>query len=385
MFGRDAINYHVMKKQGLIEPFATPAEALNALGVIDANLLPAAYYALFIRSKNSAAAAIAREVQAGRRMARVPGLKGALQVVPRELMPHVYSFTKDDREDRAKAALASWGIESSEYKLTRQAIRDSLGDKEKTLSQLKNSLPANMVREVTRRRGKRVEKSTNIAVVAQALWQRWELLRGGVGRNPFEDPGRYSLFERRFGVMNLDEPRANALQALARLYVERYGPASAEDFAWWAGLTKGDAAAAFEQMAAFEKAAGIVPFEIQGIEGKFYVAGIESPDSDKRMSFPVRLPGTDDPFVKAYSHRSRFVPSLYQGNVIAKFGEALPVVLIDGIVHGFWSLDGRTCVVELVAGPESREGEIKAAAENAGRFFTGGPVDVIFSAFRHKA
>jgi hypothetical protein len=379
MFGRDAINYHLMKKQGLVEPCASPAEALNALGVLDATILPAALYGLFIRSKNSSAAAVAREVQSGRRMARVPGLKGTLQVVPRELMTHVYSFTKDDREDRAKAALVSWGIQGGEYKLTRQAIRDSLGDKEKTLSQLKTSLPANMSRDVTRRRGKRVEKSTNIAIVAQAMWQRWELLRGGVGRNPFEDPGRYSLFERRFGVMSLDEPRANALQALARLYVERYGPVSAEDFAWWAGLKKGDAASVFEQMN------GIVPFPIQGIEGKFYVAGIESPDTGRQPSFPIRLLATDDPYVKAYSHRGRFVPSLYQSSVIEKFGEASPVVLIDGIVHGFWSLDGKTCVVEMVAGPEGDERDIRASAESAGQFFAGGPVDVIFTAFRQKA
>jgi hypothetical protein len=379
MFGRDAINYHLMKKQGLVEPYPTPAEALNALGVMDAMILPAALYGLFIRSKNSSAAAIAREVQSGRRMARVPGLKGTLQIVPRELMPHVYTFTKDDREDRARAMLASWGIESGEYKLTRQAIRDSLGDKEKTLSQLKSSLPANMARDVTRRRGRRLEKSTNIAIVAQAMWQRWELLRGGVGRNTFEDPGRYSLFERRFGVMNLEEPRADAIQGLARTYIERYGPASPEDFAWWAGLTKGDAAALFEQMS------GIVPFGVQGIEGRFYVAGIESPESGRQMPFPVRMLATDDPYAKAYSHRGRFVPQLYQSSVITKFGESSPVVLIDGIVHGFWSLDGRTCVIEMVAGPEGNEREIRAAAESVGRFFTGGPVDIIFTAFRQKA
>ncbi|HEY3274521.1 MAG TPA: winged helix DNA-binding domain-containing protein [Methanocella sp.] len=379
MFGRDAINYHLMKKQGLIDPYPTPAEALNALGVIDAMILPAALYSLFIRSKNSSAAAIAREVQSGRRMARVPGLKGALQIVPRDLMTHVYTFTKDDREDRARAMLTSWGIEAGEYKLTRQAIRDSLGDKEKTLSQLKNSLPANMARDVERRRGRRVEKSTNIAIVAQAMWQRWELLRGGIGRDTFEDPGRYSLFERRFGVMNLDEPRTDAIQGLARTYIERYGPTSPEDFAWWAGMKKGDATAVFEQMS------GIVPFEIQGIEGRFYVAGIESPEAGRQLPFPARLLPTDDPYVKAYSHRGRFVPQLYQSSVITKFGESSPVVLIDGIVHGFWSIDGRTCVVEMVAGPEGNERAIRAAAENVGRFFTGGPVDIIFTAFRQKA
>ena len=41
-------------------------------------------------------------------------------------------------------------------------------------------------------------------------------------------------------------------------------------------MTKGDAAAIFEQMN------GIVPFEIQGIEGKFYVAGSESPEAGRQ-------------------------------------------------------------------------------------------------------
>jgi hypothetical protein len=39
----------------------------------------------------------------------------------------------------------------------------------------------------------------------------------------------------------------------------------------------------------------------------------------------------------------------------------------------------------MVAGPEGHEREIKAAAEGAGLFFTGGAVDVIFTAFRQKA
>jgi hypothetical protein len=42
-------------------------------------------------------------------------------------------------------------------------------------------------------------------------------------------------------------------------------------------------------------------------------------------------------------------------------------------------------VIELVAGPEGNEREIRAAAESVGRFFTDGPVDVIFTAFRQKA
>jgi hypothetical protein len=115
MYGRDAINFHVMKKQGLAEPFDSPLEALKALLLIDSSVLPAAYYNLFIRSRGSSSAAIAREVQSGRRIARVIGLKGIPQVVPREVMPHVYSLTKADREGRALVMLHSWGIDDGEY------------------------------------------------------------------------------------------------------------------------------------------------------------------------------------------------------------------------------------------------------------------------------
>jgi hypothetical protein len=380
MYGRDAINFQVMKKQGLAEPFGSPIEALKALLLIDASVLPAAYYNLFIRSKGSNPAAISREIQSGRRMARVIGLKGVPQIVPREMMPHVYSLTKVDREGRAIVMLRGWGIDDGEYERIRHTIIDVLGEKEKTLSQLKNSLPATMSRDVTRRRGKSIEKSTNIAIVAQAMYQRWELLRGGVGRNTFEDPGRYSTFERRFGIMKLDESHPDAVTALARAYVSEYGPASSEDFAWWAGMTKGEAAKAFEQMN------GMAPVEIEGIPGRFFTpeneaASLESlPHNPRNISMLM----TDDPYVKAYANRARFMPPLYEGTVITKFGESTPVVLIDGVVHGLWSMSGKTCVVEMVAGPGDSEDEIRDEAADVGRFFTGGAVDVVFTAHREK-
>jgi hypothetical protein len=70
--------------------------------------------------------------------------------------------------------------------------------------------------------------------------------------------------------------------------------------------------------------------------------------------------------------------------VITKFGESTPVVLIDGVVHGLWSMSGKTCVVEMVAGPGDSEGKIRDEAADAGRFFTGGAVDVVFTAHREK-
>jgi hypothetical protein len=296
------------------------------------------------------------------------------------MMSHVYSLTKADREGRALVMLRGWGIDEGEYERVRRTILDVLGDKEKTLPQVKNSLPSSMSRDVTRRRGKRLEKSTNIAIVAQAMYQRWELLRGGVGRTPFEDPGRYSTFERRFGVLKLEESRGDAVAALARAYVARYSPCSSEDFAWWAGMTKGEAASAFEQLT------GLAPAEIEGIPGRFVMPASEigSLEPRPRVSEAIRMLMTDDPYVKAYANRARFMPPLYEGTVITKFGESAPVVLVGGVVHGLWSMSGKTCVVEMVAGPGDSEATIRAEAARAGRFFASGAVDVVFTAHREK-
>ena len=368
MHSKDAVNYNVMERQGLIEPFKGPAEAMRALGLIDASLLPATYYALFIRSKNVGPAAIAEEAQAGRHMARLPGLKGTLQLISREMMSSVYSFTQEDREDRARALLRGWGIGPDEHDRVRQAIIAALGGKEKTLPQLKNSLPASLPREIARRRGKRLERSTNIAVVAQAMGQRWELLRGGVGRSPFEDPGRYSLFERRFGRMRPDGSKSEALGALARHYVDRYGPASAEDFSYWTGAPAGDA------RRALELTPGISQVEIEAVPGTFFIAE-DALKSLHAETFPVRLLASDDPYVKAYAQRGRFVPAPYSGAIMGRFGESASVVLVDGMVGGTWRLEDDKCQVDLFSGPVSKEKEVRMAAEAAGRFFTGKAVE----------
>jgi hypothetical protein len=66
---------------------------------------------------------------------------------------------------------------------------------------------------------------------------------------------------------------------------------------------------------------------------------------------------------------------------MTKFGESKSVVLVNGMVRGTWSLEKDrltyVCRVEWHDGhPEVPAGLVEATALDAGRFYTGGEVEV---------
>ena len=306
------------------------------------------------------------------------GLKGNLQVVLVELLPALFAASSQSREARAMALLEGWGIADDEYRQVSAAIIEALGSKEKTLSQLKNGLKPGVSRDIIRSRGKAKERSTNVAVVATAMWERWELLRGGIGREPGEDPGRYSLFSRRFG-MKLDIDRREALKKLTGQFIAAYGPVCAEDIAWWLGILTKEAATLID-------AKTVERMTIEGVTGDYFMAAGEVIKDLKPSVNVVMLP-VDDPYVKAYTRRERIVPELYLDRVIMRFGESNSTVLVNGTVAGTWHMDhetdGEVVHVEMF-GPtaESVDTAIESAAAAVGRFLTGGDVAVSISVYK---
>lgn len=371
MYTRAEINRHVMGRLGLATPRDSPLQALKDVLLLDAGSLINAYYALSLRTKAFDAAAFTKALQASPRAARLPGLKGAVQAVPRELMPYVYSVTRDEREQKAQSLLKAWGIGRDEYERMGAAILAALDDKEKTLPQLKHSLPPGMSRDVAKGRGRGRERSTSAAIVAQALWTKWELLRGGIGRDPAEDPGRYSMFERRFDNKMLKAGKEESITKLATAYVGQYGPVSAADLAWWLGIRPEDAGKLLGRLDNAEEA------QVEGLEGPFYVSKgliLEQPGQQ-----PLTFLGADDPYVKAYADRRRFIPAGYEGAALTRFGESAPAVVVDGEMRGVWGLKGDECAVEMFEGTAFDERQVVTAAIRAGWFFNGVNVDVTVS------
>ncbi|BAI60291.1 conserved hypothetical protein [Methanocella paludicola SANAE] len=371
MLEKEAVNFFVMAKSHL-----TPDSRLDSAGAVlrdmialDANNLDDAYFSLYLRVKRFDVVALEKGMYRGTSMARVKGLKNYMQVIPQEFLPAVYAVSKKDREAAARNLLSTWGIAEDEYRKVGSKVLESLDGKEKTLVQLKKGLSP-VSRDIVR---KKKEKATNVSIVAQAMQDRWLLLRGGIGRHPGENPGRFSAFKERF-KMKLDVGRDEALSLLAKRYVKSYGPVGAEDLAWWLGVTKSEASWALDSLDSAEAV------DVEGVPGRLFIDKRDESLIDGKFMEPsvVFLP-RDDPYVKAYYNDGRFVPEGH--DAMTKFGESKSVVLVNGTVWGTWSLEKDrmtfVCRVEWFDGhPEVPAERVEAAALDAGRFYTGGEVEV---------
>jgi hypothetical protein len=373
MLEKDAVNRHIMSKSHLLPErrLDSVGAILRDLAVLDANNLEDAYFSLYLRTKSFNVQAFEKGLYKGTSMARVKGLKNYMQVIPVEYLPAVYAVTKADREAAARNLLRTWGVDNDEYGKVESKILEKLGDKEKTLVQLKKDV-ASVSRDIVK---KKKEKAMNVSIVAQAMMDRWILLRGGIGRHPGDNPGRFSAFKERFN-MKLEMERDVAILTLARLYFREYGPATAGDLAWWMGITLGEASSAVDKLE------GLAQVEISGVGGQFFMLKNDELTAQESASGrPVIFLPRDDPYVKAYYDEARFVPPGH--NVMTKFGESASAVLIDGTVWGTWVVEKETlrdvCSVRMFEGHPDTNGlkdNIKKAAEQAGFFYMGKPVEV---------
>jgi hypothetical protein len=371
MLDKEAVNFFIMSKGHLLPDtrLDSVGAVLRDLIVLDANNLDDAYFSLYLRVKRFDVVALEKGLYRGTSMARVKGLKNYMQFIPQEFLPAIYTVTKKDRDAAARNLLNTWSIAEDEYRKVGSKVLESLDGREKTLVQLKKGL-SSVSRDIVR---KRKEKATNVSVVAQAMQDRWLLLRGGIGRHPGENPGRFSVFKDRF-KLKLDVDREEALSLLSKRYAKSYGPVSAEDLAWWLGITLNEASRALESLDSVEAV------EVEGVRGRLFLdkrdAGlIGSKFKEQSVVFLPR----DDPYVKAYYDYARFVPPGFEA--MTKFGESKSVVLVNGMVRGTWSLEKDrltyVCRVEWYDGhPEVPAGLVEATALDAGRFYTGGEVEV---------
>lgn len=125
-----------------------------------------------------------------------------------------------------------------------------------------------------------------------------------------------------------------ALEELLPRFFAAYGPAGAEDAAWFFGLDKAmvKEAKALEGMEWMER----------GREKLYYVPAEDMGDIPR-----LTLLSGFDPYVVSYVDREAVLPKEYRKAVVLKSGICLPTVAVDGVVAGTWNLKNKEPVVEF--------------------------------------
>jgi hypothetical protein len=132
--------------------------------------------------------------------------------------------------------------------------------------------------------------------------------------------------------------RDEALAMLATRYFTSHGPATAYDFAWWSGLTVGDARRGIQMLDR--------SFESVEFENKIYVMRQEAASAPPTLPVVHLLPNYDEHVVAYRDHGPSLDP--HTPNALDGWGNALTahIVVRNGLVVGGWR---RTVEAERIA------------------------------------
>lgn len=162
-------------------------------------------------------------------------------------------------------------------------------------------------------------------------------------------------------------PKDSAVEFFVR-YIIGHGPATAEDFAWWAGLTLGNARAA--------AAASVDDDRIREVADGRFVARLRPRRRADAVS--VIALGSFEEYYISYTDRTIACPPEHLAAIgPGKNGMVRPILLADGVVVGTWrhsAAIGRHTddpVPELLTADAASQAEIAAALDRYAAFITG--------------
>jgi len=134
------------------------------------------------------------------------------------------------------------------------------------------------------------------------------------------------------GMKEAEEPGAQ--EALMMDYLRGYGPATVQDYAYWAGLK---VSAARKVLRRIEP--GLEAVEAVGQKGKLYLPADTLPNLEQTEAAPlVRLLPKFDALIMGHRDKARFMDEYTRKRVFMPTAEVSATVLVNGRVEGVWTL-----------------------------------------------
>jgi len=158
-----------------------------------------------------------------------------------------------------------------------------------------------------------------------------------------------------------EPPPMNVLAArteLVRRYLAAFGPSTRADIADWSGLRIGDFAEALDALEPLRR--------FRDESGRELLDLPRAPLPAAVTPAPVRFLPKWDNLLLAHSDRTRVLPEELRKAVIAKNGDVTQTFLVDGVVAGSWSADGKGKVTVAPFAPLPRTAR-RAVDEEAAR------------------
>lgn len=328
---------------------------------IQAQVMSAAHLALRTRHRTVTMSAIERALWQDRDLVKVWSMRGTLHFLSARELPLYVAALKPYRLRQERRWMIQQGVEERAIDAMADAILAALDDGPLTRRQLTAALLPRLQ-----------EQAPQIQRLIEHGWGglgKYACLRGEVCLGP--NQGQEATFVRRDQHLATweDIPHDAAALALLRRYLQAYGPATLQDFAFWAGMSVKDARQVWLRLEG----------DVRTVEVEGSAAGIFERDLPELMNSAltqeeVHLLPNFDVFLLGHRSKAHLVDDARYKRIFRAAGWISPVLVIDGRVAGVWSYKKKGEVmrfqVESFAKLTRRQSKaIAGCAANLAEFF----------------
>ncbi len=324
-----------LARQGLAGP---PAPDLAAV-VRDAGWLASAggqcaYLALRARRPDLDRAAVDRAVFLDRALLELPGPRGVAMLVPAGDAALALRATRASDDARFARVKQAEGLRDADLERLAAAVRAALAGGALGPDELRAALPPGLVQSLGDA-GKKLGDATTLPIVLRRLQVAGEVQRtSATGRL---DAGRYAYARCEPNPLAGAAPDGDLAAALGARFFAWAGPATLQDFAFWAGLSRSAAKAAMATLP-------LVRVEVSLLPSELWVLADDAPalaQDELRLAQVALLPFRDNYVAFRRDPGALVDPAFFGGAALLGDEGALHhhVVLSRGRVAGVWEYD----------------------------------------------
>lgn len=278
-------------------------------------------------------APLLRKTLRDRALVRIRCMRRTLHLLPVDLAATAHTATLRQRQAPCELASARLGLTGARARRLHDDVLAQLDDGPRRYDELVTALLPTAAggQDVSTLRARQAVKN---------LWEAGALVVGDASESLHHEQRTFARVDHELGTDALLAEPAAAILELLRHYLRAYGPVTHKDFAWWSGISVGEAAPAWEALRD-----ELVRVRIAGLADELValgptVAELLDGDWSARPLPAVSLLAYEDPSLKGYfATRSRYASASVREDLFNSIGEARASVMIDGMVTAVWTWD----------------------------------------------
>lgn len=296
-------------------PATHVVETAHDLVGLHATGAPNPYLQLFTRMPGFTRPALDHALYERRSLARVRCMRGTLFLLPLDLLPIAWAATRELVLGPSTKYLTAQGVTPRSYERWASLVDAVLADRTLSAAQIRTEL--------------RAGRDVALPAVLNQMCDEGRLLRDRPVAGWRDAHSKYRRLVEALPQVKLDRyDPAQAATLLIERYIDRYGPVTLDDIAWWTGLGIRRCRDALDELGI-----QITPVRVPEWDGEHWVVRADL-DRITHATRPKRtqvsLLAALDPYTMGFRRRNRLLNPDRQDFVYDRGGNATSVALVDG-------------------------------------------------------